>query len=107
MGSLGQQPLKAAIPRLLTIPEGVTDVRMDRRTGNLLIKYDPNTITEAEILDYYHALSHIIRCNFQVLKDAVKHDPVSALDKLEMIVKKALHKSVRLDDKLEIPEDVW
>jgi len=96
-----------AVQRLFSIPKGIVSTEVGTRTGNLLIRYRPDTITEGEIMNFVRRVHEIA---FEIWPRAAKLSPdqISGfMDRLETALRGAIRNRIEIDREFVVPEDVW
>lgn len=98
--------VEVLIGSLIGVPDGVKAVEPHLVTGNILIHFDPEAISEAEVLNYLKTLLRILRRH----QDCLMRIPPERLPEVVGKVKGYLRESIRrrqqLDPDLEFPDDV-
>lgn len=94
------------ISSLLLVPDGIRSADPCFETGNILIQYDPEAITEPEVLDYFKSLLGLLIHNRKRLLEVPEDRAHEVAGRLREFLAGAIRKRPVFDKKLEIPEDV-
>jgi hypothetical protein len=95
----------ALVSSLLAVPDEIESAEITMATGNVLLEYDAERITEDEVFDYVSALLEIVLKNRSRLQDLTPEKIPEAARRLEGIIKNALGRRLALDTDVEIPDD--
>ena len=95
------------LERLFRVPDGVGYVKVDLRSGSVLIGYDQNRTTQDDILAFLGGVTALLRDHWRDF-GAVPEDGIDAMaDRLESWLRHVANTQAFLKHKLTIPEDVW
>ena len=96
----------APLAHLIALPEGIDNVEISFQTGNLLIRYDPDKITENEIVAWNKQLGGMVLQVWDRLQAVSTEQLPNVMLRLEGVLQNAIH--YRLDpQEVTIPDDVW
>ena len=92
---------------LLAALDGIDSAELSPVTGNVLIQYDCDRVSEQEILAFIQGFSRLA-CRF---RDRIAALPAYrrpiVLDRLREYVRDALRHKVVFDHEVELPADLW
>jgi hypothetical protein len=91
---------------LLDGTEEIESVEVNPTTGSVLIRYDPDRLTEAELLAFLQAVNRLVLQHVDRLAALPPTALPEALRRLVRSVRAGMRHRLVLDDKLEIPPDV-
>ena len=92
---------------LLTGVAEIESVDLNLTTGSVLIRYHPDEISEAELLDFLRAVNRLALRHWDQLAALPPVKAPEALRRLVAVLRSGIRRPLALDDKLEIPSDVW
>ncbi len=100
------QGLADAIGTLLAAPEGIRQVTVSLDSGNALLLFDPQQLTEKEILDYLRGVLEIfLRHRERFAELPAERLPV-VVSRLEPVLCNAVQRKLSLRTDIEIGDDV-
>jgi hypothetical protein len=102
----GVDGVEDLIGLLIEVPEGVNAVEPHRVTGNILIQYDPDTIGEAEVLEYLKTLLRVLRRHQERLMKIPPERLPEVVGRLRTFLRESIRRRQHLDPDLEFPKDV-
>ena len=104
---LGTQYLRWAdvLCKLLNTPEGIENVSSSHVSGTILLHYDPETLTEKEILSFIFAISRVFIAQKKDLTRLIESDPDAVLNRLREWLKSALTRRLRINTSQRIMLD--
>jgi hypothetical protein len=103
----GNEDWVAAIVDLLKTPQGIDEVTPSLATGNILLRYDNDKLTESEILNFLNSITRIFHAHLDEFKRINGTDPHLIGPRLESWLQNVLSHRLHLDDQLRIPPDVF
>jgi hypothetical protein len=95
------------LQRLMQIADGVTDVRLDRHTGSVLVQYDDKLTGDDDIVAYLSGVMALVRKHFDQFSHVPPDRRDALADRLEAWLRTVAHRRAFLHHKLTIPDDVW
>jgi hypothetical protein len=84
----------------------IESVEVNLTTGSVLIRYDPDRLTEAELLTFLRAVNRLVLQHWNRLAALPPAQLPEALRQLAGSIRAAIRHRLVLDDKLEISADV-
>ena len=99
--------LVSLVARLLTTPEGIYEVSPCVITGNVLILYDVDQLSENELVAFLASLLQIFKAHNAKLLQTQQVDLPVVEKRLRQWLSKSLSHRLYLDRGLRIPEDVF
>lgn len=96
-----------AIQRLFAIPKGIQSAEVSLHTGNLLIRYDIDTITEGEIVEFVRRIHEIAFDVWPRASQLLPEQVPGFMDRLEAALRGAVKNRIEIDKEFVVPEDVW
>jgi hypothetical protein len=91
---------------LLGGTDEIESVEVSPTTGSVLIRYDPDRLTEAELLAFLHAVNRVVLQHWNRLAALPAAELPEALRRLVRAIRAGMRHRLVLDDKLEISTDV-
>jgi len=95
-----------ALARLLCVPDGIEEATASVATGNVLIRYDADRLSEADIMRFLNGLTQLCIHNRERLQGVSPERLAEHLPDLEDLIRGALRKQLTVDAKVDIPEHV-
>ena len=92
--------------RLLTTPDEISDVSACATTGNVLIRYDAERLSEAELMAFLSSILRIFISHRADWPKARTTDSVDLERRLSDWLRGSLSHRLHLDSRLRIPADV-
>jgi len=96
-----------SVERIVASANGVRRVRADRRTGSLLIAYDPTALGEADVLGYLRSLLGLLGRHRHRFAGLSNGRVTRVGRRLERWVADHTRRRPVLDATMDIPDDVW
>ena len=84
----------------------IESVEVNLTTGSVLIRYDPNQLTESELLAFLRAVNRLVLQHWNQLAATPPAELPEALRRLVCSIRAGIRHRLVLDDKLEISADV-
>lgn len=100
------QGLADAVGSLLAAPEGIRQVRVSLHTGNSLLLFDPDQLTEGEILEYLRGVLDVFLRHRERLAEVPPERLPLVLSRLEPVLLSAVRRRLSLRTDIEIGDDV-
>jgi len=100
------QGLADAVGSLLAAPEGIRQVRVSLHTGNTLLLFDPDQLTEGEILEYLRGVLDVFLRHRERLSEVPPERLPLVLRRLEPVLLGAVRRRLSLRTDIEIGDDV-
>ena len=100
------QGLANAVGTLLAAPDGIDRVTVSLDTGNALLSFDPQQVTEKEILDYLRSALEVFLRHRQRLAAVPAERLPEVIDKLKEVLRGAIRRRLHLTTDIEIGDDV-
>jgi len=88
-------------------PEGIHDVSIDYRTGNLLILFNQELIIERQVLGWIHDIRHIVEYLFLKFINMEEAEIINSELKLKEFLSQVSNNGTVIDKNFRIPDDVW
>jgi copper chaperone CopZ len=85
----------------------IHSVQVNLTTGSALIGYDPAALSEAELLEFLRAVNRLALRHWEKLAATPANKLPRVLKRLVRVIRRATRHRLVLDDRIEIPEDVW
>ena len=92
---------------LLVGPTEIEKVEVNLTTGSVLIQYRADQLTESELLAFLRAVNRLVLRHWDRLATVPTDKLPGVLKRLVRVMRDATRHRLVLDDKIEIPEDVW
>jgi len=92
---------------LLVGPTEIEKVEVNLTTGSVLIRYHADRLTESELLAFLRAANRLVLRHWDRLAAAPTDKLPGVLKRLVRVMRDATRRRLVLDEKVEIPEDVW
>ena len=93
--------------RLIKIPDGIRTVESNNISGNLVIEFDINSITNEGVIDYLSALLSMVSRYYKRLSELPSEKISGVLIRLESVLKESIESQDNLTANLKIPDHVW
>jgi len=92
---------------LLAAPAEIEAVEVNVRTGSVLIRYRTAVLGEYELLAFIRSVNRLVLRHWDRLA-AVRPDALpEVLERLLEVVRGAVRHRLVLDERIEVPQDVW
>jgi hypothetical protein len=98
---------EALLGRLFRVAVGVDNVKMDPRTGSVVVEYNRDATGEDDIMAYVGGLMALVRKHWDRFSQVNDGDVGALADRLEEWLKTVAYKQSFLKHKIAIPDDVW
>jgi len=85
----------------------IQEVQVNLATGNALIRYHADQLTEAELLAFMGAVNRLVLRYWDRLAATPAPELPEVLGRLIGAIRAGSRRRLALDDRLEISEDVW
>jgi len=96
----------AIVARLLSLPDGISEVAPCLETGNVVIRYNAALHTDDDVLRYLHALTQLCVTNRDLLESLSAEHLFECEERLCTWLKEKLAYRLELDGSMRIPDDV-
>lgn len=93
--------------QFIGLPNGIERVEPSMTTGNVLIHYKPDVITEDEILLWLNQLRHIIIKHWEKLSQQKPEEWPQVMERLKKVFNDSMQYRLAFTKEIEIPDDVW
>lgn len=100
------QGLADAVASLLAVPEGMQRVEVNLDSGNALLLFDPQQLTEREILDYLRGVLDIFLRHRERFAQVPPERLPLVVDRLKPVLRSAIRRRLSLHTDIEIGDDV-
>ncbi len=99
--------LASILEEALAAPEGIRRAKGDRRTGSLLIDYDPEQLKESDILAYLRGLLNVLLRYHHQIEKLDKAGSLRAARKLHGWLQTHTRTCPQLDAQMDVPDEIW
>ena len=103
----GSEQWVPLLAEMLGTPVGIHEVTPCITTGNILLKYNLEQLSESDIVNFLKALTTIFYSHREELERVNGKDPDVIKQRLIPWLQQALSHCLYLDDQLRIPADVF
>lgn len=102
-----QKEFEELLTRLLLLPKGIKKAKVQCLTGNVLIEYEDQVLSEKEILRWIRQIGNVlIKEQNNFLNTSAEKMPV-VIDRIIEIIQKSIRYRLDLLKEIVIPNDVW
>jgi hypothetical protein len=95
------------LERALAAPRGIAGVESDRRTGSLVIRYDPDRLAEEDVRAYLRSLLELLRRHAGRLAGMSNGQAVRAAQRFETWIIQHTRRRPAIDPEATIPDEIW
>lgn len=100
------QGLANAVGELLAAPEGIRQVTVSLDSGNVLLLFDPDQLSEKEILDYLRGVLEIFLRHRERFAQVPPERLPTVVGRLKPLLRSAVRRRLSLRTDIEINDDV-
>jgi hypothetical protein len=100
------QGLADAVGALLTAPDGIEQVTVSLDSGNALLLFDQQQLTEGEVLDYLRGVLEIFLRHRERFAQVPTERLPAVVSRLEPVLRDAVRRKLSLRTDIEIGDDV-